>query len=266
MLTEGNVISAPDGNALTTVFGLRGTSLDEGLSLLADSQPEVLPDEGVGALMRKRFWADIEGSRMSPEALFTHFVSHFSQCTPWHMDVAAEPGTPNVPELGATLTLSLPLRGNVQIRILELDERRMTVCTLSGHPLAGAVRFLSEARGSMVRFEVQVIDRASNIADWLVMNPIGARLQNVTWRETVERVVKESGGRAPSGVERDSTTLDEDQAREVNEWLERLVVARRQADHEVRRDATRADRSPNDSHPSARPSYIEQREEKRDAG
>jgi NADH dehydrogenase len=266
MLTEGNVVSGADGNALTTVFGLRGTSLDDGLSLLADSQPEVLPDEGVGALTRKRFWADIEGSRMSPEALFAHFVAHFSECTPWHMDVAAEPGTPNVPALGATLTLSLPLRGNVQIRILELDARRMTVCTLSGHPLAGAVRFLSEARGSMVRFEVQVIDRASNLADWLVMNPIGERLQNATWRETVERVVKESGGRAPNAVEHDSTKLDGDQAREVNEWLERLVVARRQADHEVRRDATRADRSPNDSRPSARPSYIEQREEKRDAG
>jgi NADH dehydrogenase len=167
-----------------------------------------------------------------------------------------------VPELGATLTLALPLRGNVQIRILELDARRMTVCTVSGHPLAGAVRFLSEARGSMVRFEVQVIDRAANVADWLVMNPIGARLQNATWRDTVERVVKESGGRAPNGVEQESVKLDADQAAEVNDWLERLVVARRQADHEVRRDVRPADQTPNAA--SDGPSYIEQREEKRE--
>lgn len=263
MLSEGNVVMSPEGNALTTVFGLRGTSLDDGLALLADSQPEVLPDEGVGALTRKRFWADIERSRMTPEMLFAHFVSHFAECTPWHLDVAAEPGTPNVPELGATLTLALPLRGNVQIRILELDARRMTVCTVSGHPLAGAVRFLSEARGAMVRFEVQVIDRAANVADWLVMNPIGARLQNATWRDTVERVVEESGGRAASGVEQESVKLDADQAREVNEWLERLVVARRQADHEVRRDVRPGDQKPNAA--SDGPSYIEQREEKREA-
>ena len=260
MLSEGNIVMSPDGNALTTVFGLRGTSLDEGLEMLADAQPEVLPDEGVGALNRKRFWADIEGSRMTPEELFRHFVSHFAECTPWHLDVAAEPGTPNVPELGTTLTLNLPLRGHVQIRVLELEERRMTVCTLSGHPLAGAVRFLSEARGPVVRFEVQVFDRAANVADWLVMNPIGARLQNATWRETVERVVKESGGRTPKGIEQHTEKLDEAQAKEVNEWLERLVVAQRQADHEVRRDARPGDRPPNETGPS----YIEQREETRE--
>jgi uncharacterized protein YbjT (DUF2867 family) len=262
MLSEGNVIASPDGNALTTVFGLAGTSLDEGLSRLADSQPELLPDEGVGALTRKRFWSDIEMSRLTPEALFRHFVSHFAECTPWHVDVGAEPGTPRVPELGAVLTLKLPLRGNVQIRIVELEERRMTVCTMAGHPLAGAVRFLSEQRGAEVRFEVQVYDRAANVADWLVMNPIGARLQNATWRETVERVLQESGGRAPDGVQQETARLDDDQAREVNEWLERLVVARRQVDHEVRRDARPGDRVPNDQDET---SYIEQREEARDA-
>jgi NADH dehydrogenase len=260
MLSEGNIVMSPDGNALTTVFGLRGTSLDDGLAMLADSQPEMLPEDGVGVLTRKRFWADIEGSRMTPEMLFQHLVANFAECTPWHLDVAAEPGTPNVPELGTTLTLALPLRGNVQIRVLELEERSMTLCTLSGHPLAGAVRFLSEARGAAVRFEVQVFDRASNVVDWLAMNPIGTRLQNATWRETVERVVKDSGGRAPNGVEHDAEKLDADQASEVNAWLERLVVAQRQADHEVRRDTRAGDLAPNDD----RPSYIEQREETRE--
>jgi len=179
------------------------------------------------------------------------------------VDLQAEPGTPRVPELGAVLTIALPLRGNVQIRIVELEERRMTVCTVDGHPLAGAVRFLAERRGEQARFEVQVYDRAANLADWLVMNPIGARLQNATWRETVERVVKESGGRAPRGVEHEFTRLDADQGREVNEWLERLVVAQRQADREVRREARAGDAAPNEG--DSRRSYIEQREEAREA-
>ena len=265
MLSEGNVVTSAEGNALTTVFGLPGTTLDTGLALLADAQPELLPDEGVGALRRKRFWADIEGSRMAPEALFRHFVSHFAECTPWHVELDAEPGTPRVPELGATLTIALPLRGNVQIRIVELEARRMTVCTVAGHPLAGAVRFLAEARGPAVRFEVQVYDRAANVADWLVMNPIGARLQNATWRETVERVVKESGGRAAKGVEHEFATLDEQQAAELNEWLERLVLAQRQEDHEARQDAMPGDVPPNDTRAPARQSYIEQREQNREA-
>jgi NADH dehydrogenase len=264
MLAEGNVVTSPSGNALTTVFGLRGTTLDEGLAMLADSQPERLPDEGVGALGRKRFWADIAGSRMRPDTLFRHFVSHFAECTPWHVDLEAEPGTPLVPELGAVLTIALPLRGNVQIRIVELEERRMTVCTVEGHPLAGAVRFLAEDRGEQVRFEVQVYDRAANLVDWLVMNPIGARLQNATWHETVERVVKESGGRAPNGVEHEFSKLDEKQAGEVNEWLERLVIAQRQADHEVRERIRPGDLTPNEKAVTGR-SYIEQREQGREA-
>ena len=260
MLSEGNVIQSPDGNALMSVFGLRGTPLDEGLRRLADAQEELLPEEGVGALVRKRFWADIAGGRAGPEDLFAHFVSHFAECTPWHVDVGAEPGTPRVPELGTVLTLALPLRGNVQIRIVELEERRMTVCTMSGHPLAGAVRFLAEKRGAQVRFEVQVYDRAANVVDWLVMNPIGARLQNATWRETVNRVVEESGGEAANGVEHESAKLDDEQAREVTEWLERLVVAQRQLDHEVRRAARPADTVPNASR-AGEPSYVESREE-----
>ena len=140
----------------------------------------------------------------------------------------------------------------------------MTVCTVEGHPLAGAVRFLTETRGATVRFEVQVYDRAANLADWLVMNPIGARLQNATWRETVERVLKESGGRAPRGVEHEFSKLDADQAREVNDWLERLVVSQHRADHEVRRDTAPADSAPNEAGGS-RQSYIEQREEAREA-
>jgi NADH dehydrogenase len=264
MLGEGNVVRSADGNALTSVLGVQGTSLDDGLAKLADSQPEVLPEEGVGALRRKRFWADIEDSRMNADMLFGHFVSHFAECTPWHVNLDAEPGTPRVPELGATLTIALPLRGNVQIRIVELEPRRMTVCTVAGHPLAGAVRFLAEERGSAVRFEVQVFDRAANVVDWFVMNPIGARLQNATWRETVERVLKESGGTAARGVESEIVTLDDDQLNEVNEWLERLVLAQRQADHEVRRDPVAADSPPNDRKANRR-SYIEQREDGREA-
>jgi hypothetical protein len=63
-------------------------------------------------------------------------------------------------------------------------------------------------------------------------------------------------------VEQETAKLDEQQARDVNEWLEQLVTAQRRADHEVRRDAQLGDRGPNGSD---RPSYIEQREETRDA-
>jgi len=96
MLSEGNVIRTPGGNALAGTLGVTPTSLDSGLRKLADAQPEQTPEQGVGALKRKRFWADIAGSKLTPEELFARLRSRFGELTPLHMDLRAEPGTPTV--------------------------------------------------------------------------------------------------------------------------------------------------------------------------
>src|ERR1043166_6741281 len=63
----------PRRNDLVEVLGITPTPLDRGLLLLADAQPEVLPDEGVGAMKHKRYWADIAGSSKSAVALMMLF-------------------------------------------------------------------------------------------------------------------------------------------------------------------------------------------------
>lgn len=230
MLREGNVIKVPGSNALTGVFKMTATSLDAGLRLLADEQPENLPGGGVGDLQRKLFWADISNSKLSPEHLFERFRTKFGELTPWHMDLEAEPGTPTTLEVGATLTMSLPLRGNIQVRVHELTPRSAVIGTIRGHPLAGVVRFLSEQRGDSLRFEVQVYDRAANPIDWIAMRTVGDTLQSRTWRSLVEALVTESGGDAPDGVQADEESLPPDQAERVDEWVRDLVMARRRAE------------------------------------
>ena len=227
MLREGNVIRVPGGNALTGVFKITPTPLDAGLRRLADEQPEILPEEGVGDLQRKLFWADIVNSSLSAEELFERFRTRFDELTPWHLDLKTEPGTPTTLEEGATLTMSLPFRGNIQVRVAELTPRSAVLATLRGHPLAGAVRFLSEQRGDTLRFEVQVYDRASNPVDWLAMRTVGDSLQSQTWRSLVEKVVLESGGTSPDGVQAHEETLPPDQADRVDDWVRELVMARR---------------------------------------
>jgi NADH dehydrogenase len=236
MLEEGNIIADPRDNALTQLFGVSPTLLDDGLRRLADAQPEQLPSEGVGTLARKRFWANISGARTTPEELFALVRSRFSELTPWHLDVAAEPGTESrILHEGETLTMKLPVRGNIQVRVRELTPRRMTLVTLAGHPLAGAVRFLSEARGPFLRFEIQVYDRPSNPVDWLMMTPVGATMQNATWKETIEHVVEASGGTAPRGVQFEESKLDDEESRLINEWLDELVLAGERVEREARR-------------------------------
>jgi hypothetical protein len=235
MLREGNVIANPRDNALTEVLGVSPTSLDRGLELLADAQEELLPGEGVGPLTRKRFWADIQRSRLDPDELFEHFRTHLGEVTPGFLEVGAEPGTPSVVEEGATLTLSLPLRGHIQVRVAEASDRRVTLLTLSGHPLAGAVRFLFEYHGADVRFEIQVYDRAANVVDFVAMRTVGDFLQNRTWEAVVQNVLRASGGEARDGIKSESGSLNPDEARSVESWLDALAtkLKREEARQEV---------------------------------
>jgi NADH dehydrogenase len=224
MLREGSLIADPKANALTEVLGVTPTPLDRGLELLADAQVEQLPHEGIGPLTRKRYWADIERSRLSPDALFEYVRTHLNAVTPDFVGVGAEPGTPSVIEEGATLTLSLPLRGHIQVRVAEAAERRVTFVTLEGHPLAGAVRFLFDYHGPAVRFEIQVYDRAANTIDFVAMRTVGDFVQNRTWEAVVANVVRASGGEAREGVKSESTSLSADEARSVESWLDAVVT------------------------------------------
>ena len=227
MLSEGNVIRTPGANALTAVFHIEPTSLDSGLRLLADAQPEQTPDEGVGALRRKRFWIDIAGSPLTAEQLFSRFRGRFAELAPAQMDVRAEPGAPTVLNKGTTLTMALPVRGNVQVRVEQLTPTKATLVTLAGHPLCGAVKFLAEQRGDFLRFEIQVYDRPANLADWLAMRIVGEGLQAQTWETLIEARVVESGGTARGVVQHEEEDLDQDQAEIVEDWVKELVMERK---------------------------------------
>lgn len=231
MLSEGNVIRTPGSNALTGVLRITPTALDSGLRKLADAQPEQTPDEGVGALKRKRFWVDITGSPLTPEELFARLRARFGELTPMHMDLSAEPGAPTVLNKGTTLTMSLPVRGNVQVRVEQLTPNKATLVTLAGHPLCGAVRFLTEQRGDFVRFEVQVYDRPANLADWLAMRTVGDGLQGQTWESLVQAMIAESGGAAVGPIRHEEEDLDPDQAERVEDWLKELIAERKRSQH-----------------------------------
>jgi hypothetical protein len=181
-------------------------------------------------LKRKRFWIDIAGSELTPEELFARFRLRFGDLTPL-LDLRAEPGTPAILAKGTTLTIGLPLRGNVQVRVEQVAPNSATLVTLAGHPLAGAIRFLSEQRGDLLRFEVQVYDRPANLADWFVMRTVGDGLQARSWESMVQAMVPESGGAAVAPLGHEEIFLDEQQAERVEEWVKDLVVERKHADH-----------------------------------
>jgi NADH dehydrogenase len=220
MLTDGNVIASGESNALTDVFGVAPTKLDDGLRRLVDEQPEQLPSHGTGALMRKRYWVDIRGGQYDADQLFDYVRAHLMELLPATVRIKPRPSGTPVLEEGETLTLELPFRGDVQVRVAEVVDRRLTLLTVAGHPIAGAVRLITGQAGDAVCFEIQVYDRPASVIDEMLMRTVGGWLQRSTWIELAENVVSASGGRGKVQVE--ETELGERELKVVDEWARTL--------------------------------------------
>lgn len=230
-LIEAAAADSGGANALSTVLGVEPTPLDDGLRELANALPEQLPVEGIGALQLKRFWADIAGSGSSASELLDLFRTRFRDVMP--VEAKAEPHAPEVVELGATLTLNIPGRGNAQVRVAESDERTVTFATVEGHPLAGMVRFTSEPSPGALRFTIETYTRPSTWFDYLAIHTIGNLFQDAHWGVVVERVAELSGGAAPDGVQHEAKTLDDGEAAKVERWVGEIVAELRRETREA---------------------------------
>jgi NADH dehydrogenase len=247
MLKEGSVLE-PERNALVRELGVRPLPLAEGLRRLVDRQPEQLPQDGVGTLERKRFWADVEGTARTAEEAMRDLAARFDELTPWLMDLDAEPGAPRTVAEGVTLTMELPMRGRVQVRVIEATPTRITLVTLRGHMLAGYVQFEAEPRDGGFRFEVRTVDRASSALDWIALHPVGGRVQDANWTALVEHVVEACGGTAPEGVQHAHDKLEGDEAAAAERWIADAVRARHRRE---RQEAHAPEREQHEQRPPA---------------
>ena len=218
MLSEGNFIAPGSPNALTSVFGITPTRLDDGLLRLANEQPDQLPDEGVGALTRKRFWVDVPSDRYDADGLFEYVRANLPDLmSSAIIKVKAEPHASTSIDEGETLTLEIPLRGHIQVRVGEVMDRRITLLTVAGHPIAGAVRFLVEPNDEGLRFEIQVYDRPASVFDQIMLKTVGEWLQRSAWIGLAENVARAAGVESPD-VQMSQEELTDDALRVVNEW------------------------------------------------
>ena len=219
MLLEDNVLHGQNG---LQRLGITPTALQEGLEKLASRIPEALPEDGVGKMEEKRFWADIRGSQHNATALMRIVRDRITELMP--IEFAAEPDSPTRLEPGATLTGKLPLRGHFQVRVERVDPQRVVLGTIEGHPLAGVVEFITEPMDGGVRFIVATHTRASSLLDLVALKTVGTAAQNANWREVVNRVIGLSGGNGE--IQDDHRTLSEDEASEWESSIRAVVQER----------------------------------------
>jgi NADH dehydrogenase len=221
MLREENV---SHGRSAIEVLGIEATPLDAGLRLLADAIPENRAEEGFGALEHKTFFAEIRGARHSAVSLMKAFRDNVNEFMP--IEFVAEPGAPDRVDKGATLTGSLPLRGNFQVRVEVAEPTHVVFATLEGHPLAGIVEFTTSEESGVLRFAIDTWTRASNVVDWLAVRTVGAFAQDANWRAVVQRLIDASGGTA-DGVKQEKEKLSANDAKRAEERIQSLVQARK---------------------------------------
>ncbi|HVG25088.1 MAG TPA: NAD(P)H-binding protein [Thermoanaerobaculia bacterium] len=227
MLREKNVVR---GRSAMEILGVEATPLDRGLRLLADAFKEALPEDGFGALEHKTFYAEIRGARHSAASLMMLFRERVNEIMP--IEFVAEPGAPDRVEKGATLTGSLPLRGNFQVRVEVAEPTHVVFATLEGHPLAGIVEFTSGEENGVLRFAVDTWTRASNVFDWLAARTVGAPAQDANWRAVVQNVIDASGGTS-EGVQQEKEKLSDEDASRAEERIKTLIQTRKREEVDV---------------------------------
>ncbi|MFI5230069.1 MAG: DUF1990 family protein [Gemmatimonadales bacterium] len=224
MLREGNVIPADRVNALGDVLGVAPTHLADGLARLVNEQPEQLPSEGTGSMRHRRFSVDLHGGRLDADALFDYLKVHFIELLPPAMGTAAASGNASTAPariaVGQTVTLDIPLRGQAQVRVAEASERRLTMLTVAGHPIAGAVRFMVDPLPGGVRFEIDVYARPASAVDQVLLRA-GDWLQRESWM-TMARNVAAAAGVPDAEVRTVDEELDAHELEVVERWASTL--------------------------------------------
>jgi nucleoside-diphosphate-sugar epimerase len=241
MLKEENMIGDGRPNALVADLGVTPTSLEEGLRRFVNEQEIQLPEEGVGQLQQKTFAVDVRPAVRDADQLFAYLREHLLDLMPSLVGSNPEQSNPSRIFEGATLTLSLPVRGHIQVRVTEVADRRITLMTLAGHPLAGAVRFVTLPIEGGVHFEIQVYDRPANVVDWVLMRPLGDRIQEGTWIQLAEAVARVAGSDRPE-VKHIVRDLDAGATKKVEEWAR--AMARRDHRQDASAEVSGVERNP----------------------
>lgn len=223
MLLDGNALQPGQTNALEK-YVARPTHVTNGMRLLLVSLPEQEIEDGYGKPQHRQFRARIEQPLYSADDMFKMFCDDYDRFLP--VERAEQPGNPRKMIDGETIALSLPLRGDISVRVEEASNNAVTLVTVDGHPLAGFVRFTWATQPNGFEYEINVYDRPATLVDTIGMALGGSYAQRATWIGAIEKMIEESRGTSAEGVQHHTRTLSDQEVADVQQWLDQLRASK----------------------------------------
>lgn len=167
--------------------------------------------DGVGPLIQRDYWAELDGVSCPPEAICHRVRCRFEEFAPAETAVFRRDCAAGQPlEVGDELEIRIALKGKCRVRVIHTNDRSLTLQTLKGHPEAGRITFAADhdESGRPV-FRIRSRTRANGWLNYLGYHVIGRQLQSRCWINFVGKVAESCGGNVRDYVHVRTTIVEE---------------------------------------------------------
>lgn len=172
--------------------------------------PTLVAADGTGPLLQRDYWAVVEHSACAPEQAMRKVLEKFPEFAPSELADFACAGPLEQPlREGDEMQLNIKLSGLCQVRIVQVDERSLTMRTLEGHPEAGRITFVAyyDEQGQLI-LRIRSRARASTSLKAIGYNLFGKAMQTQVWIVFIERLAAACGGTIRDGVQTNAQEID----------------------------------------------------------
>jgi Domain of unknown function (DUF1990) len=160
-------------------------------------------ESGVGALFRRLFAVEIEGSSLTASELISKVAADLNHAIPSEVTAVERiSGVPGELAVGDEIVVRIPGPWDGPVRVVHRTPTSFRFATLTGHLEAGQIEFRAQPSGSRLRFEIEAWARPSNrLIDLLYSRlQLAKEIQLNMWVRFCQSVAHLAGGRARGGV------------------------------------------------------------------
>jgi len=158
--------------------------------------------QGSGSKLERRYYVDLERSRLKPAQLMAAVQADVPSFSPGLLaDFERTQGQEGSLHEGDEFHIKILGPWNGSVRVTAVGPTFFEFLTLEGHPEAGHIRFEVhplDGRPDALRFEIHSVARSRDGLVAFAYDTLGGGklMQKATWVEFCERVAQASGGQA----------------------------------------------------------------------